>query len=505
MEILALKLRSYLEICRTIFDKYRISNSTNKPLSEEWRLSENNRSNFRNAVVAAEATDAFAAFAQDLDSHCLSDDLNRLSNEENERRVKRQTSGSQRNRVDIDISQWRNSEVRKAAHHFFVNTGAYLSIWSGEEFDESRLLQSIESSKIDSEYLRLFVFDGFVFYDDEKLLKNISLPVGDLRIYDEKELADLFRLPKISWHDHKDTLLLQKINSWHVLTVRKHEEYRGNVSWWHNLFDDTFSNSESDIGFIAPIFLCVGEIANLAEEIRVRTNVFDATPVDRNPRNGYLTWDDFDSEGNERPRRVIKSIGNEGIVLRKFFSVWEAVNRLSSKGFLLYPSQSYVRSLMNWHTSNNFMDIFVSLITTMESLLTHGDSADLSYKLAIRAAALLSHDATKRMDMFQKLKEWYRIRSKIVHEGHSKGKDPYEIIKPDLLRISRQLFLRYITLLHLAGENDLQNSLLPNAEFLKNCKKRPEAVSKILDAAVIDPRLTIKIEEALEQWGMDDC
>lgn len=505
MENLKLALKNHLEICRVIMEKHRSGISTPELMPGSLRFPAHRHSHFQNAITEAENSVEFAAFVQGLESGILSKDLDRLVSEEKKRRDKQQPSNVGIKAPHVDISQWRASLVRHAAHRFFINTGAHLSIWNGQVFDESKLIESLQSSRASTEYLRLFVFDGFVLYDDDKKLESIGLPdVGELKVYSEKDLDELLRLPQSALHDGNNAHLAEKINSWSVLTVREHEEYRGEVSWLLHFFNSMETKRENDVRFIAPVLLCLGEDANLAEEVQVRTNVFDSTPVVRNPRNGYLPWDSFDSEGNEQPRRIIKKIGKEGVALRKIFEVWGAVDRLSNQGFLLYPSQSYVRSLLGLHTSNNLMDIFVSLITTIESLLTPEGGSDLSYKIAMRASALLTHDAKKRLELFQQMKKWYKIRSKIVHEGHSMETDPYEIIRSKLLQISRQLFLRYITLLHLVDQKSLQNSLLPDANFLRNSDKRRKAVSDILDAAVVDSRLTVQIEEALNGWAIND-
>jgi hypothetical protein len=194
--------------------------------------------------------------------------------------------------------------VRHAAKAFFRNTGTYVNLWQGQDIDESRLMLGNYSHK--SELIRLFVFDGFVPYHEKKMVDNVSLPVGEFRRYTEKELGDMLGLPYSSWHRKVNPEIIKKAAIWHILTVREKAEYTGIRGLWIGgrlAYSFDWANieatkKEKDVDLIGPIFLCIGEDANLAAEIRIRTNVFESSPFYQKIRNDYLPWD---PDSSERP------------------------------------------------------------------------------------------------------------------------------------------------------------------------------------------------------------
>ena len=263
---------------------------------------------------------------------------------------------------------------------------------------------------------------------------------------------------------------------------------------------------EGDIGIIGPVFLCIGEDANLAVEIRLRTNIFEYFPIYQKVRNDYLPWDSHDEEGEPQPRTFIKDIGEDGNKLRKIFKIWQKINGLDANGHLRYPTEAYVRSVMNLHTSwESLMETFVGFVTVIESLLTPGSRQELTYKTAVRGAALLSSDSEQRIKLFQILDEFYKTRSQIVHEGRTDKEDPYEfnnMISHNLTEISQQIFLRYICLLNLGVNGDLPEWILPDSEKLSSRNSRPKTIAKILDGLVLDPKLTELLEGKMKEWGI---
>ena len=102
-----------------------------------------------------------------------------------------------------------------------------------DESDLTSILLTYGEGK-DSEYIRLFVFDGFVLYDERKCLARIELPVGELRKYEEKELEDLLRLPHAAYHGSVNPEIPRKASRWHILAVHEKTQYRGLTGIWLN-------------------------------------------------------------------------------------------------------------------------------------------------------------------------------------------------------------------------------------------------------------------------------
>jgi len=255
------------------------------------------------------------------------------------------------------------------------------------------------------------------------------------------------------------------------------------------------------------MFLWFGEEANLAVEIRVKTNIFEYHPVYQRGRNGYLPWDSYDEDGNERPRTYVKDVGENAIKLKKTFDIWREINKLDKEGFLRYPTETYVRTIMNLNSPiESLMDIFVGFITLIESLLTPESPQELSYKTSLRGASILTPDSELRLRLYLELAELYKIRSKIVHEGHIGKVDSYYYLRNKisyrLAEISRQIFLRYICLLYLGVQGILPEWVLPDREALLSRKSRSKSIAGILDSIVLDPSLTKFLEEKMKKWDL---
>jgi hypothetical protein len=315
-------------------------------------------------------------------------------------------------------------------------------------------------------------------------------------------------LPHSSWHGTVNPKIIKEAAIWHILRVTEKAEYTGLGGIWiggrlaysFDWVDIEVMRKEKDVDLIGPIFLCIGEEANVAAEIRIRTNVFESFPVYQKIRNDYLPWDPDGEDGEPRPKRNVTYIGENGSRLRKIFEIWQKVNSLSKEGHLRYKTEAYVRSVMNLHTSwESMMELFVGFVTVIESLLTPDYRQELTYKIAVRGAALLTSDPTKRMGLFRFLVEAYRLRSKIVHEGRTDREDLTELrnmISHNLTEIARHIFLRYICLLSLGLDGELPEWALPEPE------KLPSNIARILDSVVLDPSLTDFLEKRMEEWGV---
>ena len=375
-------LSSYLEECRRIFKRAQTYGPTVIPMPGVV-VKKEDRSLLEKSIKEAEQTEIFDAFVVKLKSEVLNHDLERLIVE---KKIKKE-----------DIIKWQKNTANHAAHRFFKNSRAYFNIWIKSDIDEPSLLSKLHNKDKESEYYQLFIFDGFVLYDNQdsrKWLKNITLPVGDLIVYRKKELEELFRLPQSNWHDFYDPVNIDELSLNHILTVKKKELYRGKGGKWLN--DIMFSTIDSHeyignyIELIGPMFLCIGEDANLAEEICVRSNVFETVPIHTFGKS-YLSWDSIDEEGNPHPRRYINYVGNDAIILKNIYNSWLEVNNLDKNEFLRFPTETYVRSMQNLHRSNNnSMEIFVTFVTVIESILNPVSTSDISYKTASRGAAILS-------------------------------------------------------------------------------------------------------------------
>jgi hypothetical protein len=92
-------------------------------------------------------------------------------------------------------------------------------------------------------------------------------------------------------------------------------------------------------------------------------------------------------------------------------------------------------------------DRIVDAFIAIEALLSR-DSAELTFKLAFRAAGILATDDDERTALFEQIKDYYDTRSKIVHGAKLKVKQLNHIREPEpLLDITRRLLVAF---LHLA-------------------------------------------------------
>ena len=508
-------LKTYLEKSQYIFKQHRAKISKVIPFHGTLTHSINHRQLFEKAIKDAEDSDEFEVFVITLQAGPLSSDIERLAKKEERRRKK---TKKKRQMKFPNFDKWKNDTARHAAKSFFRNTGAYVNLWHGSDVEQSKLLNLLDSypEKKDSEFIRFFVFDGFVPFHNKKRLNHVNLPLGELKKYTEKELEGFLKIPQSSWHGNVNSGIINKSAIWHILTVREKDAYRGISGIWANGTLVSPSNfwsnieesakKESDIDIVGPVFLCIGEDANLATEIRLRTNIFEYAPIYQKVRNDFLPWDSYDEEGIPKPRIWIKDIGEDGNKLRKICEIWRNINALDPDGHLRYVTEVYVRSVMNLHISwESLMETFVGFVTVIESLLTPGTQQELTYKIAVRGASILDSDPETRMRFFHILNEFYKIRSQIVHEGRTNKDDPYELdnmVSYNLAEISRQVFLRYICLLSMALKGDLPEWVLIDSKKLLSKNSRPKTIAHILDSLVLDPDLTNHIEIKMEEWGV---
>jgi len=514
-------LEAYLKKCRSVFDGHRLKLSRVIPFPASADAPKPVKEHLDGAIADAEKSEEFDAFVTALENGPLASSLASLRRKEETQRerIQKEAQESGRPIKFKAIDNWCRDTARQAARSFFKNTGTYHKLWTGLPLDESDLtsLLATYGEGVDSEYLRLFVFDGFVLYHQRKRLDRVELPVGELKKYEEKELEGLLKLPQTAYHGAVNPEIPRKASRWHILTVREKTRYRGLTGIWLNgvlissvdwpEVGETLRR-EDDIDLIGPLFLCVGEDANLAVEIRVRSNIFESVPGYERARNGYLAWNSYDEEGEPAPRTYVKDIGEGGKKLVQTYELWRRVNELTGKGYLRFATETYVRSVMNLHNfSDNAMEVLVAFVTAIESLLTPNTTQELGYKIALRGAAILSRKPTHRLRLVELLYECYGIRSQIVHLGHAKDYDLLALrnfISLRLTEIARQIFIRYICIISLADEGNLPVWIQSNLNAIKSKKDWPKVITTVLDALVLDPNLTIFLEEKMAQWGLHE-
>jgi len=516
MDTMELSLKAYVDRCRSVFREQHSKSSNVVRLMRAKQPLISVDPFFEKTLKEVEQTDEFEAFVKSLGTGPLAEDLQRLEAMQERKRREKSKTKRKKETKHFDIEKWSYNTARHAAKSFFRNTGAYLKLWKGHVLDESNLLDILANYEGNSsESIRLFVFDGFVPSHEKTSLNSISLHAGELKKYTEKELGDLLLLPQTHWHYGVSPEIAKKAAMWHILAVREKSEYRGMTGLWLNGvlitpidWDIALpSRDAEDVELIGPLFLWFGEDANLAVEIRIRTNVFEYSPVHQRERSGYLPWDSYDDEGNEIPRRYVKESGENGIKLRKVFDIWAKINKLDKDGFLRYPTETYLRTVMNFNSQKeSLMEVFVGFITVIESLLTPESPQELAYKTSLRGAAILTRDSGRRFRLSQELTELYKTRSKIVHEGHAgKNDSTYYLrntISVRLTQISRQIFLRYICLLYLGVQGMLPGWVLPNRKSLTSRNSRSKTIAGILDSVVLDSSLTGLLEEKMEEWDL---
>lgn len=126
--------------------------------------------------------------------------------------------------------------------------------------------------------------------------------------------------------------------------------------------------------------------------------------------------------------------------------------------------------------SHQAEDRVVDAITALEALL--GESTEIAFKLAFRAAGILAADDEERVAIFERMKIYYDTRSRIVHGGVLKEKQLQVIRNPrPLLDIVRQLLVAFLRLvdssyiLHLENFKDEIDSILQHAQRRAELRK----------------------------------
>lgn len=83
------------------------------------------------------------------------------------------------------------------------------------------------------------------------------------------------------------------------------------------------------------------------------------------------------------------------------------------------PALEIALRLFNLDDTHEGMAV-LNALTALEALLTNDSHTELSYRLSLRVANLLESDDHLRLDRFKEMKEFYELRSKIIHGSASK-------------------------------------------------------------------------------------
>jgi len=176
--------------------------------------------------------------------------------------------------------------------------------------------------------------------------------------------------------------------------------------------------------------------------------------------------------GSRDDPRPSSSLGNDEEISRKAIrelkSIVENIRQIISG-----KNERVLRAFHFWDSascSGNFERKVVELFIALESLFTTGHE-EVTFRLAARMAWFYADkDPDKRMELYQKIKKGYSIRSNIVH-GRSfvETKDLPAI--QELHGITREILLRIFTdkkLLSIFSEEDLEpyfNNLVMGAKI----------------------------------------
>lgn len=126
---------------------------------------------------------------------------------------------------------------------------------------------------------------------------------------------------------------------------------------------------------------------------------------------------------------------------------------------------------------------FISAVISMEALFNEGPS-DIKYKLSHRAAFLLGLCDIDPIEAFEKLKDFYNKRSKLVHGGSTRPHDPGRYL---VSRYTRKSIIIFMILL----DDDRRRSI--------NKNKRKTEILREIDEAMLDPRLRNSLRKEIRR------
>jgi hypothetical protein len=171
----------------------------------------------------------------------------------------------------------------------------------------------------------------------------------------------------------------------------------------------------------------------------------------------------------------------------------EFVGRLHQKYYNVLRENEFVRIALNYfyEARKRYIDSEGLLNTAMslEALYNEG-GGDIAYKLSLRAAFLLGLSGKDSKDVFRKLKEFYRERSKLVHGNRITQWDSNRHIVSDYTRTSIMIFL---VLLEGEGMRRLVQ------EHSESEKPRKKNLLEYIDCAMLDEEKGNDLKDQIEK------
>jgi hypothetical protein len=123
--------------------------------------------------------------------------------------------------------------------------------------------------------------------------------------------------------------------------------------------------------------------------------------------------------GGPTPREIGRwggryTIDNE--VAQRLKDAWHGISRImtSDRHHLRIPAQRLVDGGSRYREDDAIIDYAIGL----EALLMKGISTELSYRFALRGATVLTWNGGDRGESFNQLRDFYDVRSNIVHGSH---------------------------------------------------------------------------------------
>jgi hypothetical protein len=128
----------------------------------------------------------------------------------------------------------------------------------------------------------------------------------------------------------------------------------------------------------------------------------------------------------------------------KFLEVWALARK--------YPQIDF--AISEYAKESGLYGGTLELVVSLEALLVPEEEG-IAFRLAQRVANLIGQEATSRKELFGQIRDFYSVRSKIVHGAQFKKKEINALQQLDSLReITRRVLL---SILALATEMDLTN------------------------------------------------
>lgn len=127
--------------------------------------------------------------------------------------------------------------------------------------------------------------------------------------------------------------------------------------------------------------------------------------------------------------------------------------------------------------------IVINCFIALEALFMRtNDNTELSYRLSNRVAVLLCEDGEKRLRLRKTIRDWYNLRSRIVHG------EPTDLKREshnDIFLITRETILRFFILAEKYQNHDEVIDLIDDAmidnQILKKLNKESHKLIEILD------------------------